>query len=255
VGFECTGGGYGLFCYFDRAILSKVTTEIYAALLVVTGDCSCQACYSTSHHLAFRFWHKFKQILASSRPVRVMLMHWELEITAVYKKYLEMKGAFQVDTFNDPLEALARYKPSSYDIILTDTRLPKINGFDFVQDIRRIDKQVRIVFFSAFELCLTDIQDWSRKHGLDIDGYVRLPMPLQRLTDVINSVVANDYTMAAPYFCRFEKEVGDKTEQYNRVDDGIIEGRDAKHGTGYGLAAKLYQAFPFVFLYLLLVML
>ena len=63
---------------------------------------------------------------------------------------LEDNG-FVVDTFNDPQLALSNFKNGLYDLLLIDIGIPKMNGFEFYREIRKIDDKVKACFFTASE--------------------------------------------------------------------------------------------------------
>ncbi len=50
----------------------------------------------------------------------------------------------------DGLEALALYKQYSPDIIITDIQMPKINGLEFVKQLRQNDKKTQIIITTAY---------------------------------------------------------------------------------------------------------
>ena len=60
---------------------------------------------------------------------RIMVVDDETDITQVLKMALARSG-FAPDSFNDPLMALEKFKPSYYDMILLDIRMPVMNGFE-----------------------------------------------------------------------------------------------------------------------------
>ena len=53
--------------------------------------------------------------------------------------------------FNEPLKALANFKVHSYDLVITDIKMPKMNGYEFSQKVKEIDNNVRICFLTASE--------------------------------------------------------------------------------------------------------
>ena len=75
----------------------------------------------------------------------------EPDITLAFSMGLEDSG-FTVDAFNDPLEALSNFKAGLYDLLLLDIKMPNMNGIEFYQQMKEIDKRVRICFITASEM-------------------------------------------------------------------------------------------------------
>jgi DNA-binding response OmpR family regulator len=69
---------------------------------------------------------------------------------------LEDNG-FVVDTFNDPQVAISNFKTDLYDLLLIDIGIPKMNGFEFYKEIRKIDDKVKVCFFKASEAYYIDL--------------------------------------------------------------------------------------------------
>jgi len=80
-----------------------------------------------------------------------MILDDEPDITLTLKIVLEITGLFEVYTFNEFLEALATFKAHFYDLILTDIKMPKMNGYEFCQKIKEIDSDSEICFLTASE--------------------------------------------------------------------------------------------------------
>ena len=57
----------------------------------------------------------------------------EPDIAAVLKAGLEREG-FEVDAFNNPLQALEKFKPGMYDMVMLDVRMPDIDGLSYMKN-------------------------------------------------------------------------------------------------------------------------
>ena len=79
---------------------------------------------------------------------RILIVDDENDINLLFKMVLEDNG-FKVDTFNDPLIALQNFTAGSYDLLLLDMLMPKMNGFELYQKIRILDDKVKICFLTA----------------------------------------------------------------------------------------------------------
>jgi DNA-binding response OmpR family regulator len=69
-------------------------------------------------------------------------------MTTMLKMALERAG-FTIDTFNDPLLALKRFKPNLYDLIILDVIMEKMNGFELCNQLRKVDPLVKVCFLTA----------------------------------------------------------------------------------------------------------
>jgi two-component system, OmpR family, response regulator ChvI len=84
------------------------------------------------------------------RSMRILVVDDEKDIALVLKKGLESQG-FKADAFDRPECALMNFRAGSYDLILTDMRMPKMDGLELYQEIRKIDAKVKVCFLSAYE--------------------------------------------------------------------------------------------------------
>jgi DNA-binding response OmpR family regulator len=92
---------------------------------------------------------------------RILLVDDEPDITFALSIGLEDNG-FAVDAFNDPLLALQSFKEKhnkkeSYALALIDFRMPKMNGFELNNEIRKIDNRVKVCFITAFDIRKEDL--------------------------------------------------------------------------------------------------
>jgi two-component system catabolic regulation response regulator CreB/two-component system response regulator ChvI len=81
---------------------------------------------------------------------RILIVDDEPDITVVFNKALEKD--FEVDTFNDPRDALSHFKAGVYDLLLLDIRMPGTNGFQLYKEMRKIDSKPKVCFITAFEM-------------------------------------------------------------------------------------------------------
>lgn len=111
-----------------------------------------------------------------------MIVDDEPDITESFGIALEDSG-FEVDKYNDPAVALASFKPNVYGLLILDIKMPKIDGFELYDKIKKMDEKVKVFFISAFEV---DSPAIGKKYpGLKIENF--LPKPIQ-IPDLIKRV-------------------------------------------------------------------
>ncbi|MDP9289683.1 MAG: ATP-binding protein, partial [Thermoproteota archaeon] len=82
---------------------------------------------------------------------RIFLVDDDYDHTITFKVGLELAG-FEVDTYNDSAIALSNFKPDYYDLLLIDIKMPKIDGLELYERIRKIDDKVKVWFITAYEV-------------------------------------------------------------------------------------------------------
>ena len=90
-----------------------------------------------------------------SSPFRIMLVDDEKDILSTVKRGLESNNTFKVDTFPSgeaALQAFESHPENYYDLVITDIRMPKMNGFELYRGIKEKNQSMKIAFITAFEI-------------------------------------------------------------------------------------------------------
>jgi DNA-binding response OmpR family regulator len=93
-----------------------------------------------------------------SSALRILIVDDDPDITSLFTIGLEDSG-FEVHAYNDPLEALAKFKPHFYDLLLSDITMPKMDGFELCRRILEIDVNVRICFITATDININGLRE------------------------------------------------------------------------------------------------
>jgi DNA-binding response OmpR family regulator len=118
---------------------------------------------------------------------KIFLVDDEPDIADSLKAGLQRKG-FEVDVYTDSTVALSKYKPHSYDLLLIDIRMPKLNGFELVREIRKVDSTSEVWFLTAFEVYYEEFKKIFP--NLDVKSFIRKPVSLNELSNRILEKVA-----------------------------------------------------------------
>jgi DNA-binding NtrC family response regulator len=126
----------------------------------------------------------------SNIPPRIMVVDDERDILSIVKRGLESKNRFQVETFIDAESALESLKENSgdyYDLVLTDIRMPKINGFELYRRIKENNPHMKIVFITAFEI---NKDEFSKViPSVDVIDFISKPVSMSTLITKLNSIL------------------------------------------------------------------
>jgi DNA-binding response OmpR family regulator len=118
---------------------------------------------------------------------RILVVDDEPDLTKVSTLALEYHG-FKVDTFNDPQEALSKFKPGSYDLIILDIKMPKMDGFELYHEIKKKDNNAKVCFLTASELYYEEFRS-KEYRALDRNLFIRKPIDNEDLVKQINKMI------------------------------------------------------------------
>ncbi len=80
---------------------------------------------------------------------KILLLDDEESLIKWLSYALEQKG-YEVSATTEPDEALRWVKETKYDCIISDVRMPGMNGFEFLRAIRKIYPSVPLIFITAY---------------------------------------------------------------------------------------------------------
>ena len=92
--------------------------------------------------------------IKSSRAPKILLVDDEKDDLVVLEKFLKL-GGFEVNSFSNPRQALLHYAntdPYSYDLIISDIRMPEINGFQLYYKLKSIKHDAKILFATCLNI-------------------------------------------------------------------------------------------------------
>ena len=118
---------------------------------------------------------------------RILAIDDEPDLTMLCKMALEHYG-FEVNTFNDPKEALSNYKPGYYDLVILDIKMPAMDGFELYHEIKKKDTNAKVCFLTASELYYEEFR--KKEYGaLDKGLFIRKPIDNDELVSEVQKMI------------------------------------------------------------------
>lgn len=133
--------------------------------------------------------HETKQAApCEGRPRRILVVDDETGVTELFKDLLEDAG-YEVATRNDAAEALELLDTQCFDVILSDIKMPGIDGMDFLKAIETAKASYvdRIAFVTGDSMS-PQVADFLKRAG---KHHVEKPVASSELIDVIERVCAS----------------------------------------------------------------
>lgn len=93
-------------------------------------------------------------------------------------------SGYQVTSTNDPLEALEFYNKKRFDAVISDIRMPGMNGIELLREIRKVDPKAKVILLTAFGDLATAIAAVNN-HAYSFFGK---PLEFKDLMDCLHSI-------------------------------------------------------------------
>jgi DNA-binding response OmpR family regulator len=123
-----------------------------------------------------------------SKTGSILVLDDEFDLSMLVKQILRKDNFKNVFAFTDPLLALEHFKINhkDYSLIISDIRMPIMNGFEFVREARKVNAKVKILLMTAFEI---DDKEFARVlPNPKIDGLIRKPTSAKQILKTVSSI-------------------------------------------------------------------
>ncbi len=120
--------------------------------------------------------------------MNILVVDDESGIVLLCQQLLEL-STYKVTTSTDPDDAIDLAGRQPFDLLLTDIRLPGMDGFDLIQRVKEIQPGIAVVVMTGYNTVETAIK--ALRSG--VDGLVIKPYELgSELLEIIQQVVQNN---------------------------------------------------------------
>lgn len=118
----------------------------------------------------------------------------DIDITTLFHDILcENVLEASVYAFNDPIQALKHFteNQSNYALVISDLRMPALNGLELLKKIKNVNPQVRTILMSAYNFEEDPTYVEHMKDSV-IDSSIEKPVTIQRLCQRVREEL-NEY--------------------------------------------------------------
>lgn len=107
---------------------------------------------------------------------KILVVEDDNDLNKTVCSYLNGNGYEAVGCL-DANEAYNELYGNVFDLIISDIMMPKIDGFEFAETVRSLNKEIPILFMTARD----DFNSKQRGYGIGIDDYMVKPVDLDEL--------------------------------------------------------------------------
>lgn len=108
--------------------------------------------------------------------INILVVEDDLQLNKIVCAYLNSNGYAAKGCLN-PREAYERMHNALYDLIISDIMMPEIDGYEFTETVRSLNKNIPILFITARD----DLSSKQKGFRMGIDDYMVKPVDMEEL--------------------------------------------------------------------------
>jgi len=134
-----------------------------------------------------------------NHKLSILLVEDEPEVRFELKRFLQRYSS-NVITAKNGEEGLQLFKKHTPDIVISDIKMPKMNGIDMAKVIKKLEPSQTIIFTTAH----SDNSYFLEAIEMQVDGYILKPVDLgllkKKINDLNKNIVSSFTTLWLPSF-------------------------------------------------------
>jgi DNA-binding NtrC family response regulator len=115
---------------------------------------------------------------------KVLIVDDEIDMATALRETMKRFG-FRPSVYSNPVEALAKENIGDYDLVLTDMKMPKMNGIEFLHEIRKRGLFVPVIVITGFGTVESAVDSMK----LGAADYILKPVSSDALKKVIDRLL------------------------------------------------------------------
>jgi DNA-binding NtrC family response regulator len=118
-------------------------------------------------------------------PGRILVIDDEKDMLALLKRIITEETDYEVVTEADPVKGLELFRENHFDLVITDLKMPRMDGIRLLEAVKKINPDVSVVILTAYATIETAVEA-IRKGAYD---YVTKPFKRERILVTVAKVM------------------------------------------------------------------
>ncbi len=165
---------------------------------------------------------------------KILIVDDELDILEMLSSFLGQEG-FQVKTASSGEAAIRTFESESFDVVITDMRMPGMDGLGVLRHLKQIDEDVEVIILTAFAALDNVIEAFRHKGAFDY-----LTKPLDNINELFVTVsqALKSRRLKTENNTLLQQLQHSKTELEKRVEARTVELRHANQQLQFELSQR-----------------
>ncbi|MCF8052705.1 MAG: response regulator [Desulfobacterales bacterium] len=108
---------------------------------------------------------------------KILVIDDEMDMLMMLRMLIEDNTDYSVETTNNPSEGLARLSEESFDLVITDLKMPGIDGMELFAEIRKSVPHLPVILITAYGS--QEVADEAIREG--ISDFITKPFKKDRI--------------------------------------------------------------------------
>lgn len=118
------------------------------------------------------------------KRIKILLVDDDDGVRSSFSALLTKRG-YAIDPKSSGMEAINSLKKTSFDILLTDLKMPNMNGLDLLKEARKIDPDLGVIIMTGYG----EIASYLEAMDLGAVEYLNKPVKTSDLEIIIKRLV------------------------------------------------------------------
>ena len=81
---------------------------------------------------------------------KILIVDDEPDMLKLLSMILREKTSYEITTTNNPIEAKELAKQGGFDLVISDLKMPGLDGMEIIDAVRKIDEDIPVIIITAF---------------------------------------------------------------------------------------------------------
>ncbi len=162
------------------------------------------------------------------KSISILIVDDDLGMLKTLNYILTEKG-YEVVAVNNGLEAIELIKKRSFDIVLTDIKMPEINGVQLLKEIKKLSPQTNVMMITAYTM--HELVQEAKKGGanaifskpLDLDSFISYTEELKNINQDAAQDDGSEYSELFQILEDREREIREKNLLIDELKNELAE--------------------------------
>ncbi len=168
--------------------------------------------------------------------IKILIVDDDRDICEYMRTMLEATG-YEVATLSDPTRAVDRVREEEFHVLIIDLMMPKMDGIELIQRIRKVDSDVAIVVFTGYPSVETAVDALK----LNVSDYVKKPFDMDDFREKIADILRKKGLLRNPEE-ELHKTIGQNIRRIRKESDLTLKQLARRTGLSVSLLSQIERA-------------